>query len=218
MFTFLLRTFALAFKHNGALTKRLCGGLQNRIEQFDSATHLTMKSASCRLSSTCGFLLFIVFPLLSVFPRHSYKALFLRHSYIASTPFLQCLNGILTLFPRHSYKTPIPKLPIIDFFQKKFEKYLVVSKKGCTFAPAFKKHAPVAQLVEHLTLNQGVQGSNPCGCTKRKRILPLFYCSFFLRKKNREKFVVSQFLLLPLRPNMCANALYVKISRKKHSI
>lgn len=25
----------------GALTKRLCGGLQNRIEQFDSATHLT---------------------------------------------------------------------------------------------------------------------------------------------------------------------------------
>ena len=27
-------------------------------------------------------------------------------------------------------------------------------------------HAPVAQLVEHLTLNQGVQGSNPCGCTK----------------------------------------------------
>ncbi len=29
--------------------------------------------------------------------------------------------------------------------------------------------APVAQLVEHLTLNQGVQGSSPCGCTKRKR-------------------------------------------------
>ena len=28
------------------------------------------------------------------------------------------------------------------------------------------QHAPVAQLVEHLTLNQGVQGSNPCGCTK----------------------------------------------------
>ena len=28
------------------------------------------------------------------------------------------------------------------------------------------RHAPVAQLVEHLTLNQGVQGSNPCGCTR----------------------------------------------------
>lgn len=27
----------------GALTKRLCGGLQNRIEQFDSATHLTKR-------------------------------------------------------------------------------------------------------------------------------------------------------------------------------
>ena len=28
-----------------------------------------------------------------------------------------------------------------------------------------KAVAPVAQLVEHLTLNQGVQGSSPCGCT-----------------------------------------------------
>ena len=35
-----------------------------------------------------------------------------------------------------------------------------------TFASAKpEKDAPVAQLVEHLTLNQGVQGSNPCGCT-----------------------------------------------------
>ncbi len=31
-----------------------------------------------------------------------------------------------------------------------------------------QKVAPVAQLVEHLTLNQGVQGSNPCGCTNSK--------------------------------------------------
>ena len=31
-----------------------------------------------------------------------------------------------------------------------------------------KGDAPVAQLVEHLTLNQGVQGSSPCGCTKKK--------------------------------------------------
>ena len=35
-----------------------------------------------------------------------------------------------------------------------------------TFAPAKQeKHAPVAQLVEHLTLNQGVQSSSLCGCT-----------------------------------------------------
>ncbi len=33
--------------------------------------------------------------------------------------------------------------------------------------PNNKKDAPVAQLVEHLTLNQGVQGSSPCGCTKQ---------------------------------------------------
>ncbi len=31
-----------------------------------------------------------------------------------------------------------------------------------------RNDAPVAQLVEHLTLNQGVQGSSPCGCTKTK--------------------------------------------------
>ncbi len=35
-----------------------------------------------------------------------------------------------------------------------------------------KNDAPVAQLVEHLTLNQGVQGSSPCGCTK-ERFSPL---------------------------------------------
>ena len=52
-------------------------------------------------------------------------------------------------------------------------KYLFNSKIVCTFAPANQKSfwlksknvAPVAQLVEHLTLNQGVQGSSPCGCT-----------------------------------------------------
>ena len=30
------------------------------------------------------------------------------------------------------------------------------------------RHALVAQLVEHLTLNQGVQGSSPCRRTKRR--------------------------------------------------
>ena len=29
-----------------------------------------------------------------------------------------------------------------------------------------RRYAPLAQLVEHLTLNQGVQGSNPWWCTK----------------------------------------------------
>ena len=35
-----------------------------------------------------------------------------------------------------------------------------------------KNDAPVAQLVEHLTLNQGVQSSSLCGCTKNKRDKP----------------------------------------------
>ena len=55
-----------------------------------------------------------------------------------------------------------------------------------------KNDAPVAQLVEHLTLNQGVQGSSPCGCTKTKddRLLKfVIFCflqgqemSFYLKK------------------------------------
>ena len=75
-------------------------------------------------------------------------------------------------------RTGLPKakdIIILKFFKKKSRFYLEVSKKRRTFAPAFEKNAPVAQLVEHLTLNQGVQGSNPCGCTKRKRNLSLFY-------------------------------------------
>ena len=38
-----------------------------------------------------------------------------------------------------------------------------------TFAPAKQENdAPVAQLVEHLTLNQGVQSSSLCGCTNKR--------------------------------------------------
>ena len=69
--------------------------------------------------------------------------------------------------------------------EKKSAQNLLVTKKMYTFAPAKTKNAPVAQLVEHLTLNQGVQGSSPCGCTnitkqqdalsrERKRVL-LYY-------------------------------------------
>ena len=54
-------------------------------------------------------------------------------------------------------------------------KSLVVQKNVVLLQPQIKEsafnalvNAPVAQLVEHLTLNQGVQGSNPCGCTKRQ--------------------------------------------------
>ena len=55
------------------------------------------------------------------------------------------------------------------------------SQKVRTFAPANEKDAPVAQLVEHLTLNQGVQGSSPCGCTRKEtnESLSLFLCLIF---------------------------------------
>ena len=46
-------------------------------------------------------------------------------------------------------------------------KSLADLKNITTFAPAKQKSdALVAQLVEHLTLNQGVQGSSPCRRTK----------------------------------------------------
>ena len=43
----------------------------------------------------------------------------------------------------------------------------VVLYQMCQSARHFKQteYASIAQLVEHLTLNQGVQGSSPCGCT-----------------------------------------------------
>ena len=39
----------------------------------------------------------------------------------------------------------------------------------CTRLTKATPKAPVAQLVEHLTLNQGVQGSTPCRRTKREK-------------------------------------------------
>ncbi len=50
--------------------------------------------------------------------------------------------------------------------KKKLLKKVHCIEKGCTFAPT--NDASVAQLVEHLTLNQGVQGSTPCGSTRIK--------------------------------------------------
>ena len=58
------------------------------------------------------------------------------------------------------------------------QKYLRISKKSSTFAPAFGKVVSLAQLVEQLTLNQWVEGSSPSGDTNKKdakRHLFLFY-------------------------------------------
>ena len=45
----------------------------------------------------------------------------------------------------------------------------IIWKKVVLLHP--QNDASVAQLVEHLTLNQGVQGSTPCGSTKTRTIL-----------------------------------------------
>ena len=44
--------------------------------------------------------------------------------------------------------------------------------------PQNQKDALVAQLVEHLTLNQGVQGSTPCRRTKCKKVADSKVCHF----------------------------------------
>ena len=52
------------------------------------------------------------------------------------------------------------------FFVKKVQKYLLNSKKCCTFAAAFEKRhqkhdESVAQQVEHIPFKDGVLGSSP---------------------------------------------------------
>ena len=54
-----------------------------------------------------------------------------------------------------------------------------VTKKVVFLQP--QNDASVAQLVEHLTLNQGVQGSTPCGSTKSKvNQLEINWLTFFV--------------------------------------
>ena len=46
-----------------------------------------------------------------------------------------------------------------------------------------KGYAPLAQLVEHLTLNQGVRGSSPRWCTIKLKILVFKgFSAFFVKK------------------------------------
>ena len=69
----------------------------------------------------------------------------------------------------------------------------MVKSKLTTFAAAKQKQicfskqnvAPVAQLVEHLTLNQRVQGSNPCRRTKKQK-------GIALKTKNQNVAPVAQ--------------------------
>ena len=68
------------------------------------------------------------------------------------------------------------------FFRVFLHKNLRISKKSSNFALAFEmKHAPVAQLVEQLTLNQRVQGSSPCGRTKNKKEESIGFSFLFVK-------------------------------------
>ena len=68
--------------------------------------------------------------------------------------------------------------------EKKQEKVWWLRKNSVPLHPQFSKSAesstendaPVAQLVEHLTLNQGVQSSSLCGCTRREVFSLSFFC------------------------------------------
>ena len=52
------------------------------------------------------------------------------------------------------------------YIEKECPKF-VGNKKNVYLCTRKNQNAPVAQLVEHLTLNQGVQGSSPCVCTEK---------------------------------------------------
>ena len=67
----------------------------------------------------------------------------------------------------------------------------IVRKKVVLLHP--QNDASVAQLVEHLTLNQGVQGSTPCGSTKKP--LKNQRLSLFLSPRREYKLLVQYSLL-----------------------
>ena len=60
---------------------------------------------------------------------------------------------------------------------------MLTSKGFCDILIPLRKNAPLAQLVEQLTLNQWVRGSSPRRCTKKRRAVSqirLFFFSSYL--------------------------------------
>ena len=68
------------------------------------------------------------------------------------------------------------------------QKYLRISKKSSTFAPAFREklRGAIAQLVEQRTENPCVPGSIPGGTTVKKRSIRVSFFAFplFIRVGN----------------------------------
>ena len=69
------------------------------------------------------------------------------------------------------------------------QKYLRISKKSSTFAPAFREklRGAIAQLVEQRTENPCVPGSIPGGTTEKKISLDKGHKVFKVRKDFREQ-------------------------------
>ena len=67
---------------------------------------------------------------------------------------------------------------------------MLPKEKSCIFAASNSENVPVAQLVEQLTLNQWVQGSNPCGDTKAAE-MPLFFVLIFRRFSPKNKMLTA---------------------------
>ena len=75
------------------------------------------------------------------------------------------------------------------FLKKVEEKFAGIKNSSYLCNRKTKNDALVAQLVEHLTLNQGVQGSTPCRRTKEEvnKKVYLFFVSLHTNKKVLNK-------------------------------
>ena len=77
-------------------------------------------------------------------------------------------------------KTPFRAFFLL-FLKKVAKKFGGFAESSYLCTRKTKNVAPVAQLVEHLTLNQGVQGSSPCGCTKNEELMKFQLLIFLLK-------------------------------------
>ena len=72
-----------------------------------------------------------------------------------------------------------------------------------------KENAPLAQLVEHLTLNQGVQGSSPWRCTRENR---------FWRHRSSGDGSFFAFILSDKLLYKAGNTCYIEISQRETNV
>ena len=72
------------------------------------------------------------------------------------------------------------------------------------------KYAPLAQLVEQLTLNQWVRGSSPRGCTKIVMVCKFFLQTVFYTATKQLGFKILQFNAV-VESNIHARHLYERL-------